>query len=106
MLLKVAWVVLICALAYYVLDRNSRANFQPPFRSKLELFCAGFVSTFPIVWLMATDLVFWTRIMISFGSGILGGIGLAYTFPRHFHEIQAKINKDKETRKQNNPNNL
>ncbi len=95
MFFKVALaLVLSSVISYYVLHRNIKPNADISSQSRIALFCGGFVAIFLGGWLLSTDISFWIRLLICTGGGILGGIGLAYTYPRQWREIQGKIEND------------
>ncbi|CAN5438271.1 hypothetical protein BH10CHL1_BH10CHL1_03000 [soil metagenome] len=98
MFFKVALALVLSAvICYYALRKNIKPNSDISLQSRIALFCGGFVAIFLGGWLLSPDITFWTRFLMCIVGGVLGGIGLAYTYPRQWREIQGEM----EQRKQN-----
>lgn len=74
-------------LVAFVATRNVRRGFQPPARSRIELFLSIIPASFMSIFLVlpSHEHLIW----LAIASGILAGIGYSYSFPKqwlHWHE--------------------
>jgi hypothetical protein len=85
---KLLLVVLTALAAFYIQVKGVRSDYmyQPPFIPlRLALFCAGFLFTSTLIWLVMSEWV-WYQLLIS----VAGGYSWAYAVPGQLKYVQMR----------------
>lgn len=79
---KLVSLVIALLIVAVVSTRNIKRDFQPPFRSHLELFLAGVPIGFIGISIVLPDRA--ETIWLAVASGVLSGIGYSFSLPRQW----------------------
>ena len=87
MVIKLACVVISILIASYIFQEGAETDFQPYVRTRILLFCSGFVLGLCVGWL-AISGSFWKMIWLKLIISVVLGFASAFALPKRWRFMQ------------------
>src|SRR5690606_17111720 len=98
--MQTEWIILTCMalVAFAIVRKTIRDNFQPYSQSRIMLIVAGVLIGI-VAAFFVLPVSFWNKVLIGVFIGLFLGGGMVYTLPRQWRIIQSRIPKQPNTDK-------